>query len=280
MLRAEGLEVHRSSPGQGSTCALRAVSLWVGPGELGLVLGRSGAGKTTLLEALAGLLRLAAGTVAFSSSAGSWRWGRGEAGPAGARRRIGVLFQYPERQLFGATALEDVAWGLGPAGEGPARRALRRVELRPEVWGAPLRQLSRGEKRRVALAGVLAREPEVLLLDEPAVGLDLEGQELLRREVDVYRRERGAAVLVASHWPEAWLSCSGAVLCLDAGAPIFAGPVAALPDGARANPEIARLLPFGWRLRLALDGAKPPWSGGPADWVGEARGWLGTRTWG
>lgn len=277
MIGAQDLRVERAAPGRDAVCSLRGVSLALEPGHLGLVLGRSGAGKTTLLEVLAGLVGVSAGAVTFSLPSGRWCWGPGEPAPPEARRRICLLFQYPERQLFGATALEDVAWGAGA--EEAAERSLARVELRPELWRAPLRRLSRGEKRRVALAGVLAREPEALLLDEPAVGLDPEGQALLWREVEAYRRERGAAVLVATHWPEPLLGRAQDVLCLEAGAPVFAGPVAGLPEAARREPDIAGLLPFAWRLRLALEaGSSPP--GAPQAWVDEARNWLGTRAWG
>ncbi|MBI5439752.1 MAG: ATP-binding cassette domain-containing protein [Deltaproteobacteria bacterium] len=191
---------------------------------------------------------------------------------------MGFLFQYPERQLFGATPLEDVEWGAMLRRDGAAERALEAVGLPPQLWATSLRRLSRGEKRRVALAGLLVREPEVLFLDEPAVGLDPEGQALLWQEVEAYRHGRGAAVLVATHWPEPWLRCAANVLCLEAGVVLFSGPVMALPEAARRNRAIAALLPVTWRLRLELEaGESPP--GAPPEWVAAAKRWLADRAW-
>jgi len=262
MIWAEGLEVWRASPGRGPIHALRGVSLELGAGQVGVVLGRSGSGKTTLLEALGGLLALSAGAVgvALGAGPGRRRWEAREAAPPELPARIGFLFQHPERQLFGANALEDVSWGLGPAGGAAACRALERVELSRTLWEAPLARLSRGEKRRVALAGVLVRRPAVLLLDEPAVGLDPAGQALLLGEIDAYRQESQAAVLVATHWPESLLERADLVLCLADGMPRYVGSVGGLGDAAREDARVAELLPFASRLRQALEKRTPPWA--------------------
>ncbi len=273
MLRARDLRVVRRAPGRGEVAALCGVSVSVAAGELVAVLGAPGSGKTTLLEALAGLVAPEAGEVALGKDGSHLCWGAGEAPPASARRRIGFLFQEPERQLFGATAAEDVGWGLGSAGGDLARNALARAGLAPDLWEAPLASLSRGERRRVALAGVLVREPRVLLLDEPAVGLDPAGQALLWQEVDRYRTQRGAAVVVATHRPDEVLARAARVLCLDAGRFAFQGAPDELLPAARRDPSLAGLLPARWRLRLALAAAPDEAPGGPS-WARAALAWL------
>lgn len=278
MIEASRVSVVRSAPGRSQVAALSGVCLRLAAGELGLILGVPGSGKTTLLEALAGVLPVSGGEVALGDAGGTvWRWGAGAKAPREARRAAGLLFQYPERQLFGKTALEDVSWGLGEGGAARAEEALARVDLPPEFYECPVGRLSRGEKRRVALAGVLAREPGVLLLDEPSVGLDARGRALLWREIDAYRRERGAAVVVATHWPEPLLALADRVLCLKGGEMGFWGAPPALLAAAEADPELGGLLPFSDRLRLALRGAVArAGAGAPArpSWVEAATLWF------
>jgi len=234
--------------------ALVGVSLEARPGELVLILGRPGAGKTTLLEVLAGLLPLSRGSIDLSGGdRGVCHWGAGQTVPGLVRELVGLLFQFPERQLVGRTAREDLLWGdLARDGGSDAAPALERATLPERLWDLPIARLSRGEKRRVALAGVLARCPQVLLLDEPAVGLDAEGQALVWEEVGSYR-QRGGAVLLATHWPDTALPQADRVLCLEGGHPRFSGVPAGLPEAAREDPVLRGLLPFSWRLRLALE---------------------------
>jgi len=246
--------VERRPRGSAPRTALAGIDLEAGPGELVLVLGRPGAGKTTLLEALAGLLPLQEGDVTLSGGdRGSCRWGGGVSAPGGVRDYVGLLFQFPERQFVGRTAREDLLWGDPARGGGThAAAALERAGLPERLLDLPLARLSRGEKRRVALAEVLARRPRVLLLDEPAVGLDPEGQALVWEEVAAYRR-RGGAVVLATHWPDSALPQADRVLCLEEGRPLFRGAPAALLEAAWATPALRGLLPFAWRLRIALE---------------------------
>ncbi len=273
MIRARDLWVVRRAPGRGEVAALCGVSVAAAPGELVAVLGAPGSGKTTLLEALAGLVAPEAGEVTLETGGSHFCWSAGEVPPASARRRVGFLFQEPERQLFGATPAEDVGWGMGDAGGDLARKALSRAGLDPDLWEAPLDTLSRGECRRVALAGMLVREPRVLLLDEPAVGLDAAGQALLWQEVDRYRTQRGAAVVVATHRPDQVLTRAARVLCLDAGRSAFQGAPDGLLSAARRHPALAGLLPARWRLCLALADAPGAVPGG-LRWVRAALAWL------
>jgi energy-coupling factor transport system ATP-binding protein len=273
VIRAEAVGVRRTARDKAAVDALEGVSLGLAAGELLAVLGRPGSGKTTLLECLAGLVPLSRGRVEIRRGGGGWAWGPGEAPPAAARRSVGLLFQYPERQLVGRTPLEDVAWGLrGPEAERAAKDGLVRAGVPERLWEVPVEHLSRGEKRRVALAGVLARQPDFLSLDEPSVGLDPEGQRLVWEEVAAFRAS-GGAVLVATHWSEPALSVATRVLCLDAGRPRFHGPPCALMAAAARDAHLRGLLPFSWRLGLALssEGSTPP---GGHRWGDAARRWL------
>ncbi|MDW7712106.1 MAG: ABC transporter ATP-binding protein [Deferrisomatales bacterium] len=273
MIRAEGICVRRGGRGRPAGEVLRGVSLALGSGELVAVLGRPGSGKTTLLEGLAGLLPLSRGRVELRTGAGAWSWEAGREPPAAARRACGLLFQYPERQLVGRTPREDACWGLGGADpEAAAREGLLRAGVPEELWGAAVERLSRGEKRRVALAGILARRPEVLLLDEPSVGLDPEGQRLVWEEVAAFRAT-GGAVVVATHWPEALLPVASRVLCLDGGEERFQGTPAELLAAAGRDAGLRGLLPFAWRLGLAL-GAEGPLPAEARPWGEAAREWL------
>ncbi|GAB4282530.1 MAG: hypothetical protein Kow0092_37540 [Deferrisomatales bacterium] len=275
MIRAVGLGVARRRAAGRPAIALEAVDLAVERGNLVLVLGRSGAGKTTLLEALGGILEVEAGTIEFSVDGERQQWGAGRAAPAAARERMGFLFQYPERQIVGCTPWEDVGWAGrrgGPAGD-EVRRALERVELPEALWHAPIGRLSRGEKRRVALASVLVRSPAALLLDEPFVGLDPRGQALLWREVADYRVQRGTPALIATHWSAPFLPLADQVVCLVEGRVSFSGTAAAFSERARNDPGLKDLLPQAERLRAALERPRTAPPGGPR-WAEAARQWI------
>jgi len=253
LIKADRVAVERRPRGGAPRRVLTDIALEASAGELVLVLGRPGSGKTTLLEALAGLLPLNSGTVFVSSrGAETLTWGAGMP-PREVRERVGLLFQFPERQLVGRTAREDVLWGDATSSrEVFAARELRRAGLQEGLWDVPVGRLSRGEKRRVALAGLLARRPKVLLLDEPAVGLDTEGQALVGKEIAIYR-EGGGAVVLATHWPEAALPLADRVICLEGGRLLYSGDSAGLLEASRQNPLVRGLLPFSWRLRRALE---------------------------
>ncbi|HET9252335.1 MAG TPA: ATP-binding cassette domain-containing protein [Candidatus Eisenbacteria bacterium] len=190
----------RPARGEGAF-ELREITLEVRGGETVALVGRSGAGKTTILKVAAGLLTPTSGQVRTPS--------RGNEVPATGRaareRATGLALEYPERQLFGRTAGEDVAallWVDGvPEAErrSRARAAMESVGLDPAVFEerAPA-TLSEGEKRRVAIAGLLVDPPRAILLDEPTAGLDLEGRHALAAALDACRR-LGHAILLASH---------------------------------------------------------------------------------
>jgi energy-coupling factor transport system ATP-binding protein len=181
--------------------ALRDISFALSSDECLAILGRSGSGKSTLMNFFTGLLRPSRGKITidgqdiFSSAA-----------PLSTiRRRLGLVFQFPESQLFELSVYDDVAYA--PRNLGLAETVVeQRIEAALEAVGLPMRDfgkidpmhLSQGEKRRAAIAGVLAMQPEMLILDEPTAGLDAAGRELL---IEVLRdlRHRGIGLVIISH---------------------------------------------------------------------------------
>ncbi|MFT3803357.1 MAG: ABC transporter ATP-binding protein [Burkholderiaceae bacterium] len=190
LIEASGLRVARAG-----RVVLDAVDLVLAPGERLFVTGASGAGKTTLLHALLGFVPCAAGSLTILGQRC-----RSERDFARQRGPLGLLFQDPVDQLFGPTVAEDVAFG--PLNLGASRAEARRIALEQlrrldiEALAArPVHQLSGGEQRRVALAGVLAMAPRVLLLDEPTTGLDDAARAGL---IDLLDRT-GLPMIVATH---------------------------------------------------------------------------------
>ncbi len=186
-----------------ASVALEGVTLTIYRGESVGILGPTGSGKSTLAQLFAGLLRPTAGRIWVD---GVDLTARG-ADRKGILRRIGIVFQYPEHQLFEETVFDDVAFGprnLGLPPEEVAERveeALRLVGLDPEAFmhRSPF-SLSGGEMRRVAIAGVLAMRPEVLILDEPTAGLDPQGRRALLALIRKLRRDRqDLTVMFISH---------------------------------------------------------------------------------
>lgn len=183
---------------QGDRLVLDRVSLLLAPGERLFVVGASGAGKSTLLLALLGFVPITTGAIELLG-----RPCVQEADFAAARGPLGLLFQDPDDQLLGPTVFEDAEFGPLNLGLAPveaharAHAALDRVGI-AALAERPVHQLSGGEKRLAALAGVLAMQPQVLLLDEPTAGLDEEAAE---RVLDVLAAT-GLTMIVASHDPQ------------------------------------------------------------------------------
>ena len=181
--------------------ALERVSFDVAEGEFLGIIGHTGSGKSTLIQHLNGLLRPTGGKILLG---GRDIW----AEPKKIREvrfRVGLVFQYPEYQLFEETVYKDIAFGPANMGKTGAeldrrvREAARLAGVRDEHLDKSPFELSGGQKRRVALAGVLAMETEVLVLDEPTSGLDPAGRENLMANIRDYHRNKGMTVLLVSH---------------------------------------------------------------------------------
>ncbi len=180
---------------------LKDVSLKIHPGEFVGLIGGSGAGKTTLIKHLNGLLRAEQGDIHyFGESIYAPRYRLRD-----LRMQVGVLFQYPEYQLFCNSVIQDVAFGLKQMKFSEkdslerAKESLTLVGLGPEYYEANPQDLSGGQKRKVAIAGVLAMRPKLLVMDEPAAGLDSGSKEDLFRLIRKLQCESGLAILLVSH---------------------------------------------------------------------------------
>ena len=181
--------------------ALKDVSFCVHRGEFIGIIGHTGSGKSTLMQQLNGLLKPTSGSVILD---GQDIWSDKKL-TRQARFRVGLVFQYPEYQLFEETVYKDIAFGPGNM-ELPKEEIDRRVREAADFVGLTEEQLlsspfdlSGGQKRRVAIAGVIAMEPEVLILDEPTAGLDPVGRSEILGNIEAYRRARNATIMMVSH---------------------------------------------------------------------------------
>ena len=181
--------------------ALDNVSFSVNRGEFIGIIGHTGSGKSTLMQHLNGLLKPTSGTVLLD---GKDIWSDKKL-TREARFRVGLVFQYPEYQLFEETVYKDISFGPKNMGL-PAEEVDRRVREAAAFVGLTEQQLevspfdlSGGQKRRVAIAGVIAMEPEVLILDEPTAGLDPAGREEILDNIEAYRRAKNATIMMVSH---------------------------------------------------------------------------------
>ncbi len=181
--------------------ALDNVNLSVDRGEFIGIIGHTGSGKSTLIQHLNGLLRPTSGEVLLD---GKDIWSD-KALTRQARFRVGLVFQYPEYQLFEETVYKDIAFGpknmklSAEEIDERVRRAADFAGVSEELLQISPFDLSGGQKRRVAIAGVIAMEPEVLILDEPTAGLDPAGREEILLNLNRYRKENNAAVMMVSH---------------------------------------------------------------------------------
>ena len=181
--------------------ALDHVNLAIDEGEFIGVIGHTGSGKSTLIQHLNGLIKPTSGEVLFE---GKNIWDSGY-DLRTLRTHVGLVFQYPENQLFETDVLKDVMFGPKNEGLSPeeceerAKRALKEVGIAEELYTASPFELSGGQKRRVAVAGVLAMDPEVLILDEPTAGLDPAGRDEILNRIKYLRDTRGITVILVSH---------------------------------------------------------------------------------
>ena len=181
--------------------ALDNISFSVEPGEFIGIIGHTGSGKSTLMQQLNGLLKPTSGQVLLD---GVDIWSDKKL-TRQARFRVGLVFQYPEYQLFEETVYRDIAFGPKNMGldekeiDRRVREAAGFVGLTAEQLEVSPFDLSGGQKRRVAIAGVIAMEPEVLILDEPTAGLDPVGRAEILGNIEAYRRARNATIMMVSH---------------------------------------------------------------------------------
>lgn len=181
--------------------ALKKVNFEIKDGEFVGLIGHTGSGKSTLIQHLNGLLKATAGDILYhGTSIYSQGYSMKE-----LRSKVGLVFQYPEHQLFEVDVFTDVCFGPKNLGctedeiKKRARHALKLVGIEESLYEQSPFELSGGQKRRVAIAGVLAMRPEVMILDEPTAGLDPQGRDEILDQIERLNRQHGLTILLVSH---------------------------------------------------------------------------------
>lgn len=206
--------------------ALSDINLTIEKGEFIGLIGRTGSGKSTLVQHLNGILLPTEGRAVFDGTDIATVKNKKD-----IRRKVGIVFQYPEYQLFEATVRKDVAFGpknLGLTDEEIKTRtedALRAVGLAEEDWEASPFDLSGGQKRRAAIAGILAMGPDYLVLDEPTAGLDPVGRTAILEQIRKLREEKKIAVILVSHSMDDVAEYVDRVVAMEKGRIVLDAPV-------------------------------------------------------
>jgi len=211
--------------------ALQDVSLEIAKGEIVAIIGHTGSGKSTLVQHLNGLLKPDKGPAAIDDFDFSSKGVQAK----NARQQVGMVFQYPEHQIFAETVFEDIAFG--PRNKGfneeevakAVREAMAFVGLDYDTFAqrSPF-QMSGGQMRRVAIAGVVAMNPDYLVLDEPSAGLDPRSRNAVFREIMDLHKSRGIAIVLVTHSMEEAVKYANRLLVVNAGKVLFDGEPAAI----------------------------------------------------
>lgn len=205
--------------------ALKDISLEIPSGQFLGIIGHTGSGKSTLIQHFNGLIRPTSGVVSYK---GENIWQEGYSLKQ-LRSQVGLVFQYPEHQLFEVDVLSDVCFGPKNQGlsdaeaEEKAVKALQQVGLKEKYYKSSPFELSGGQKRRVAIAGVLAMEPEVLILDEPTAGLDPKGKDEILEQIAYLHEQRKITVMLVSHSMEDIARYVERILVMNKGEKAFDG---------------------------------------------------------
>lgn len=181
--------------------AINNVNISIEKGEFVGIIGHTGSGKSTLVQHLNGLLTPSSGEVLLDGK----NINESKITRRQARFKVGLCFQYPEYQLFESTVYKDISFGPKNMGltedeiDNRVKKAADFVGLKPDMLNKSPFDMSGGEKRRVAIAGVMAMEPEILILDEPSAGLDPRGRDMIAEMISSYRKTTGSTVIIVSH---------------------------------------------------------------------------------
>ena len=232
--------------------ALNDVSLEISKGEFVAIIGHTGSGKSTLVQHLNGLLKPSQGKAAIDDVDLS---GKGTNVKA-ARQQVGMVFQYPEHQIFAETVFEDIAFG--PRNKGfnedevnkQVREAMAFVGLDYDTYAqrSPF-QLSGGQMRRVAIAGVVAMNPDYLVLDEPSAGLDPRSRNAVFKEILVLHKSRGIAIVLVTHSMEEVAKYADRMLVINGGKVMFDGkPVEIFRSHSKELVEVGMDVPQAFKL--------------------------------
>lgn len=225
-LKVENLTHVYGSSLNGSKAAIKNISFSVDKGDVLGVIGHTGSGKSTLVTHLNGLMKATEGQI-YLDGEDIWQ---NPKDIKKIRSRVGLVFQYPEYQLFEENVYDDIAFGpsnLGVEGEeldSAVREAATLMKINPSLLEKSPFDLSGGEKRRVAIAGVLAMKPELVVFDEPTAGLDPIGRDTIFKAISDYREKYNATVIIVSHSMEDIAAVTNKVLVLNDGEVALFGP--------------------------------------------------------
>jgi energy-coupling factor transport system ATP-binding protein len=203
--------------------ALDEISLEIPDGQFIGIIGHTGSGKSTLIQHLNGLLKATGGAIYYNGE-NIYQEGYDM---RMLRSKVGLVFQYPEHQLFEVDVFSDVCFGPKNLGlsteevEARAKQALTQVGLEESYYRKSPFELSGGQKRRVAIAGILAMHPEVLILDEPTAGLDPKGRDEILDQVAYLQKERGITVILVSHSMEDVAKYVDRIIVINDGKAVF-----------------------------------------------------------
>lgn len=206
-----------------AVAALRDINLVIPDGQFIGLIGHTGSGKSTLVQHLNGLLNPTYGSIYFNGQDISDK----DFNKKELRSKVGLVFQYPEHQLFEVTVFQDVCFGPKNLGlsqkevEIRAYTALKQAGVKEEQFYQSPFDLSGGQKRRVAIAGVLAMQPEVLILDEPTAGLDPKGRDEILGQIKKLQKETGITVILVSHSMEDVAEYVDRIIVMNKGAVMF-----------------------------------------------------------
>ncbi|MBE6739976.1 MAG: energy-coupling factor transporter ATPase [Ruminococcaceae bacterium] len=234
--------------------AVNNISFSVEKGEITGIIGHTGSGKSTLLQLLNGLLKPTDGKVYFNGN-DIWQ----DPKKIGLYRfKIGLVFQYPEYQLFEETVKEDIAYGpknmkLSPEEiEQRVNEAVSIVGLKEHLLEKSPFDLSGGEKRRAAIAGIMAMKPEIIVFDEPTAGLDPIGRETVFEAIKKYRRDNDATIIIVSHSMEDMASICDKIIVLNDGNVVMHDSVAEVFKNADKLKKIGLNVPIVTDVLLTL----------------------------
>ena len=224
-IRAEHVSYVYNAGTAMESAAIKDVSFEIKDGEFVGLIGHTGSGKSTLIQHLNGLIRATEGDILYE---GTSIYSEGYK-MKDLRGNVGLVFQYPEHQLFEADVLSDVCFGprnLGCSEAETKKRALhalRLVGLEEELYSKSPFELSGGQKRRVAIAGVLAMRPKMMILDEPTAGLDPKGRDEILDQVARLNRQHGLTILLVSHSMEDMARYVDRLLVMNHGSLVYDG---------------------------------------------------------
>jgi len=203
--------------------ALKDINLVINDGEFIGLIGHTGSGKSTLIQHLNGLMKATSGSIYYNGEdiyAKKYNMKR-------LRSKVGLVFQYPEHQLFETTVYKDVCFGPKNLGLEPLEvdvrtyEALRMVGIGDDMLDASPFELSGGQKRRVAIAGVLAMKPDVLILDEPTAGLDPKGRDEILDQIAKLQQESKITIILVSHSMEDIAKYAGRLIVMNRGSIVY-----------------------------------------------------------